>query len=209
MATFRNGPNGGFSGKVGSVVGSSWKGIDYIRSLPTKRKTKAGSEEQNNRSKFGFVQLWLHPFKPFYNIGFMNFSKRATANNIAVSFTLKNAVKGEAPDFYIDYPSVLLSDGPLQPAVNPQLSFTGINELKLIWEVVYQKKAKADDDLLFIAYCPELEMSYVSIGDAFRSNREVEIKLPKQFEGLSLEVYIAFTSSSRKLVSRSQYLGKI
>ena len=131
-----------------------------------------------------------------------------TANNAAMSWNTKNAVRGEAPDFYMDYPTVLLSDGPLQQAVNPQISASGENELTLTWEVVFQKKTKADDDLLFIAYCPELESAYFSMGDAIRGNRKAEIKLPEQFEGLGIEVYIAFCSSDRKLASRSQYLGQ-
>jgi len=66
MATLKNGPNEGFSGKVGSVVGSSWKGIDYIRGLPAKRKNKPGTLEKNNRSRFGFVfNNGCIPLSPF------------------------------------------------------------------------------------------------------------------------------------------------
>jgi hypothetical protein len=32
MASFQKGILGGFSGKVGTVVGGNWKGIDYMRS---------------------------------------------------------------------------------------------------------------------------------------------------------------------------------
>src|SRR5690606_508733 len=35
MGIIKQGILGGFSGKVGNVVGASWKGIDYIRSLPS------------------------------------------------------------------------------------------------------------------------------------------------------------------------------
>jgi hypothetical protein len=35
MGTIRKGILGGISGKVANVVGSSWKGIDYLRSMPT------------------------------------------------------------------------------------------------------------------------------------------------------------------------------
>lgn len=34
MGTIRKGANGGFSGKAGSVVGSSWREVDYIRGMP-------------------------------------------------------------------------------------------------------------------------------------------------------------------------------
>jgi hypothetical protein len=38
MGTIKQGILGGFSGKVGTVVGASWKGIAYMRSLPQKVK---------------------------------------------------------------------------------------------------------------------------------------------------------------------------
>lgn len=34
MGTIKQGILGGFSGKVGNIVGASWRGIDYIRSMP-------------------------------------------------------------------------------------------------------------------------------------------------------------------------------
>ncbi len=38
MGSYSKGANGTFSGKVGSVVGTSWRSIDYLRSLPKKSK---------------------------------------------------------------------------------------------------------------------------------------------------------------------------
>jgi hypothetical protein len=37
MATFEKGILGGFSGKVGTVIGGNWKGIDFMRSRANKR----------------------------------------------------------------------------------------------------------------------------------------------------------------------------
>jgi hypothetical protein len=34
MGTIKQGILGGFSGKVGTVIGGSWKGISYMRSIP-------------------------------------------------------------------------------------------------------------------------------------------------------------------------------
>ena len=34
MGTIKRGILGGFKNKVGSVIGSSWKGIDTMRSMP-------------------------------------------------------------------------------------------------------------------------------------------------------------------------------
>lgn len=52
MAKYNYGINGPFSGKLGSVVGCTWKGIPYMRSLPKKRTAKISEAEQANRKKF-------------------------------------------------------------------------------------------------------------------------------------------------------------
>jgi len=209
MATFKNGPNGAFSGKVGSVVGSSWKGIDYIRGLPKKRTSPPTEDEAANRTKFGFTQKWLNHFAPFISIGYMNYSKTMTANNSAMSWNSKNAVKGDAPDFEINYSSVLLSDGPLQEATDPSISITSESEVLINWSTVYRRKAKATDELLFIAFCPNMGHSFFSLGDAIRSEDKYQLEIPEVFRGQQAEVFMAFCSRDRKIASRSQYLGNI
>ena len=52
MGTIKKGVLGGFSGKVGTVVGASWKGIDYIRSLPASVKNPRTEGQVTQRTKF-------------------------------------------------------------------------------------------------------------------------------------------------------------
>jgi len=208
MARLKNGPNGGFSGKVGSVVGSSWKGIEYIRGLPRKRRGKAKPAEANNRTRFGYVQTWLNAFSPFTSIGFMNSSSGMLANNAAMSWNVKNAVKGEAPDFYIDYQAVLLSDGILRQADEAVMDLRE-NVLTVTWKAVYRNKAKRNDDLLFLAYDPVTAEICFELAKANRNDEKFSTGLPPVFKGKIIEVYIAFTSRDRKIASRSQYLGSV
>ena len=51
MGTFKNGILGGFSGTLGPAVGSSWKGINVIRSRPTRKRYRTSEEKtrQNNK----------------------------------------------------------------------------------------------------------------------------------------------------------------
>ena len=52
MGIIRQGANGGYSGKVGSTVGSSWKGIDYIKALPKKSSKPATQAQLEQQAKF-------------------------------------------------------------------------------------------------------------------------------------------------------------
>ena len=55
MATFNQGILGGFSGKVGGVIGSSWKGIDTMRSQPSSVTNPRTNAQVANRSRFKSV----------------------------------------------------------------------------------------------------------------------------------------------------------
>lgn len=207
MAIQVNGPNGPFYGKCGSVVGSKWRGIDYIRGLPKRRKSGPTESEAANQTKFGFTSKWLNQVSDFASIGFANVSQRGTWQNMAISWNIKNAVTEENGSFQIDYSRVLLSDGPLQEAIKPMVTITAEAELLVSWDTVYRRKAKPNDELLFFAICPESYHSIFSIGDGVRSNGNFKVAIPEILRGLNVEVFMAFCSRDRKIASRSQYLG--
>ena len=50
MGTIKQGILGGFSGKVGTVVGSSWKGISYMRGLATRYTSTSHSSQKTELS---------------------------------------------------------------------------------------------------------------------------------------------------------------
>lgn len=51
MATIKQGILGGFSGKVGSVVGTSWKGIGVMKAMPLSVANPKTSSQVNNRDR--------------------------------------------------------------------------------------------------------------------------------------------------------------
>ena len=59
MGTFKQGIYGGYSGKVGNVVGGSWKGIDYMRILPTSVANPQTDAQLTQRQKFSVTMHYL------------------------------------------------------------------------------------------------------------------------------------------------------
>ena len=55
MGTIKQGILGGFSGKVGTVVGSSWKGISYMRGRAQSVRNPRTEGQMEQRSKFAQV----------------------------------------------------------------------------------------------------------------------------------------------------------
>ena len=49
MGTINKGILGGFSGKVGTVIGGTWKGIDYMRSKSNRRSFVPSQKQLERR----------------------------------------------------------------------------------------------------------------------------------------------------------------
>lgn len=63
MATFSKGILGGYSGKVGNVVGVRWRGKDILRSLPSKNTQAATQAQLNQRDRFTVAMRFVTPIK--------------------------------------------------------------------------------------------------------------------------------------------------
>ena len=63
MGKFRNGILGGFQGKVGTVIGSTWRGEDIMRALPKKVAKRPTELQLLQRIKFKAVSEFLNPLR--------------------------------------------------------------------------------------------------------------------------------------------------
>lgn len=113
MAILKNGLFGGFSGKVGGVVGSSWKGKQIVKKLPGPRKTESSPAQLTQQTKFSKLVNFLKPVTPILNKAFEKSKLNMTAFNKAFSNN-QNAITGIYPDYTIDYANVILCKGYIQ-----------------------------------------------------------------------------------------------
>ena len=113
MGTIKQGILGGFSGKVGTVIGSSWKGISYMRGQAQHVKNPRTAGQVNQRLKFNLVLNFLQPNVPYIRIGYKSQAAKQTEFNAAMSYLVKNAVTGTSPDYALDYTKVVVSKGGL------------------------------------------------------------------------------------------------
>lgn len=118
MGKIAQGILGGLSGKVGNIVGGSWKGIDYIRIKPSSVANPRTEGQVNQRNKFTITLEYLQATSDFIKIGYKSFAVKKTEFNAAMSYVLNNAVGGIAPNFTIDYSLALLSRGSLSSVLN-------------------------------------------------------------------------------------------
>ncbi len=211
MARYEHGINGRFHGKIGPTVGCTWKGINYMRSLPgppTKPPTKA---QIANRAAFAFLKHWLDPIGDLVRVGFNDYSPTMTGRMAAHSYNYHNALKGEYPDFEIDYSAARFSVGIRPGVINLKTELKKEeNTLIVTWDLDPKgKNSQIGDIVMLTAYSPDCKTAWHTIGNAIRSSKRVEMEIPENFINGRIEVMIAFKSLLGSDVSTSQYAGRI
>ena len=208
MAHYENGINGSFHGKVGPTVGCTWKGVDYIRAVAKRSKKTPTAKQAATRLTFKYLHEWLTPLKEVITIGFRDFNPRMTARMAAHSYTYKHALRGEYPNLYIDYASVLISYGPLPGVEHAAVRLPGANVMEITWD---PENTSCDtyfgDVLFYLIYNRVTNEALQGIGTGTRSEGITVIEVPDTFANEELEVYLAFKSLKDNSVSMSQYLG--
>lgn len=209
MATYKKGILGVFTGKVGTVVGSSWKGISYMRSLP-KSSGKAPSQPQiDQRLKFGLVTSFLRPIKTLTNIGYRVVSGNLTPYNAAVSYHLSEAVIGVGQSFEIDYPKVIFSRGELPGVVMPTITAGAAGTVNLNWVDNSAANLAQPTDKAVVLLYNSITKEFVFSDTATRVATTEEVLLPPGFVDETLHCWMAFFAADDKQVSTSVYLGTV
>ena len=114
MGVIRKGILGGFAGKVGTIVGSNWKGIDTIRSMPASVANPKTAGQNLNRGKFKniavFASLLLGSvIRTFWN----GKNPKMSGYN---SFIKKNVENGTTESGLV-YDEIVMSTGSLEGLV--------------------------------------------------------------------------------------------
>ena len=209
MAKFINGAIGTFSGKVGSIIGSNWRDIHYMRGLPKKR-TKPFSEAQlAQQQRFSLMGKFLLPLKGLFEIGFARaYAGASTLFNQAMAANLP-AVTGDYPDFTIDYSKLTFSNGGLLAPRGASLA-TGEHEVTVSWNPSTTfVSGKDDDDVYVLLYDSELQLFYTTDEVVQRSVGQAVIAVDDDTAGHTAEVWLFCVSRDGQAISNTVYGGSV
>lgn len=209
MGTIKQGILGGFSGKVGTVIGGSWKGISYMRSQAQSIKNPRTEAQMSQRTKFTLALSFLKPMTNLLRTGFKLYAKKQTAFNAAMSYTLANAISGDYPDYELHFANALVSRGTLTTAANGATSSAG-GSITVTWDDnsgVGTAKA-TDKALIAILNTDKDEAVTVSAGET-RTIGTQTVAVPADWVGEDVQVYLGFISEDSKEVANSVYLGAV
>jgi hypothetical protein len=208
MARISKGILGGFSGKVGTVVGANWRGKDIIRSIPKPTKRQPSDLQMMQQMRFSKVIDFLQPIRHIQNLYFGSKSKFQSRFNQATSYVLKNAVEMQ-DDLPVIIPErVLITKGDLTGVQNLSVA-AGSGVLEVSWDDNSgQGDAAASDKVNVICYCGELEAYLLFEEAAERDSTSASLSVAELYLDQELDVWVYLNTPTRNKASTSQYQGK-
>lgn len=208
MGKIAQGILGGLSGKVGNIIGGSWKGIDYIRIKPSSVANPRTVGQVNQRNKFTVTLEFIQAVKPFIQKGYKFLAVKKTAFNAAMSYVLNNAIGGIEPNFNVDYANALVSRGGLSSALNPTTDLTTAGEVTFNWDDnSAEGNANTTDKAMLLVYNPSKKESMSLTDGADRTVGSQIVAIPTTYAGDTVELFMAFITADGNQVSNSTYLG--
>jgi hypothetical protein len=210
MAILKDGVNGGFTGKVGSVIGYQLNGKWVIKGLPKlSKKNKKGTDKQNKcRSKFTTIQTFLSYVLDFIRVGF-NLEAKAkgmSAHNFAKSYNMLHAFNGNGE---IDYSRIKLAQGKLLGPADAAVQVHQ-NGLLFCWDqqisAGYERRS---DQVMLLAFHAEGGFAYRRLSGNRRSAGQELLEIPRERISMGYHTWMAFIADDRQSISDSIYLGKV
>ena len=207
MGTIKQGILGGFSGKVGTVIGSSWKGISYMRGRAQSVRNPRTEGQMEQRSKFSLTLDFLKPITAYVRTGYKTYANKQTAFNAAMSYIVKNAVSGAFPNYALDYSLALVSRGNLTQPLNANATMSA-GKTTISWtDNSGQGDAQATDVAMPLAFNTDKGEAVFSTSAATRADQSAELTFPADWAGDTVEIYLGFISADGINVANSFYLG--
>jgi hypothetical protein len=210
MGTFEKGYLGGFSGKVGTAVGSTWKKLNVLRSRPPqKRRGQPTDTQLQQQAKFALMTGFLQPLTDLLNQTY-NVLARGSMSGFNKAFSVnKEAISGVYPALAVDYPKVLLSKGSLPNATSAAAASTVAGKLAFTWIDNSGTNSALISDLAFVAVYNEELKHWIFVQKAAARNAATYTLDVTPFSGKPVQTYIGFMSADRKKVASSLYTGQV
>jgi len=207
MGTIKEGINGPFRGKAGSVIGSNWRKVNYIKGLPQfKNKRAASANQLLERRKFALLNRFFDPISTVLEIGFKQFTSRATGRNVAISYNYDHVFLIDGAHVTLDFPALQFSHGSLFTAGDEQAQVNG-DVLYITWDPETYGMGRSMDDKAHIVLYEETREIFYSVGRPLRHEGAAQfMNNVLTLRPLKLHLWLFFVDRAGKQVSRTVYI---
>lgn len=208
MANINSGILGGFSGKVGTVVGYISRGKAFMRHYVKNVQNPRTRKQQTQRTRFGTTVALASEFLPAVKLGLHKMAQSAR-NSEANSFMHINfdSVSASNPfDVEVNYADLKIADGKLPEVSFAAPSFEETNCIQCAFVGNSDAEgADSSDSVYLFAYSPELGKGLLS-APVSRSEQSITLDTPLGWNGTTVHVY-GFTVNEKGVASDSSYVG--
>lgn len=211
MAKIPNGILGAFLGKAGPVTGYMRNGQNIIRSSTSRKDGLITPKRTAQRHKMKVCCEFTRAFSGtgFFSKTFPSYGDTGSGYNRATGALMNLAVAGAYPDTHISYPDVLLSLGPLPAAENAAAAVNAAGNLFFSWTDNSGKgTAKANDQVILVAYFPELKQVIFSLQAANRADCQAVLSTGT-VHGYIAQTWMGFLSADESDAANSVYTGTV
>lgn len=202
----------GFVGKVGTVVGSFWKGKPVMRAYKRQVSDANSEAQQLIRTRFGAISSLAGAFHSAILLGFKEIAKRKkmTEGDIFVQENWE-AVHADTPGAATaDYTEMVIAKGHLPEAQFGAASFADPLSVEVpMTDSSGVIGADAHDLVYLFVYSPEAGAGMLS-HNANRSDASMSVTVPAYWNGHRVHVWgfaIGGGTDNAGVISQSRYLG--
>lgn len=204
MAIIKQGILGGFKKKIGSVVGSSWKGVATMRSLPLSVANPKTAAQVENRNRFKacaqFASLILASFiKPLMD----RFAGQMSGYNFFTKLNKEVWADPASPT----WADLLISKGKMVEVYLTTKTFSA-GQIRTQWSSAAPDRYSLPTDKAYLLVVNETTGDIIgqSAGEKTRTEAGVNITpTVTPTSGDTLAVYVSFLRADGSEVSNSSY----
>ncbi|RZL02589.1 MAG: hypothetical protein EOO89_29035 [Pedobacter sp.] len=197
-------------GRTGNNVGRVRGGKNTFSMRPHPSSKPPTESQLDAREEFAFIVTMLKWITALIRVGYQVHKPGESAMNAAVSYNIKHAVTGIAPNYVLDYPKFMYSTGMLSGPTNPEVETTVVAQLKFNWDDSLETGIGSATDLAtLLVYNPAKDRFIPMVAAAARSVMTYTLTVPGNFSGDTVHCYMSFVSVDGKTVSDSVHIGGI
>ena len=210
MARIKGGILGKMSGKSGPVVGAINRGVNILKTAPLKSIKRARNGPQTQNYRIGVMRPFLKIIEKALAVGYKNVKSTLSTMNQAMSYNTVTALRGQEPNFEVNYPRVLISKGSREPFWALKAELVDRRTFRISWEVPETAKIKliGDDMVNYLCFNETAGKAWFK-ATGTRKDFSTDCVLPANFPAGLVHIWVFFESPDGKNTSRSDYLGSV
>ncbi len=201
MAKLDMGILGGFSGRVGTVVGYHRRGAWFVRAYQPHIKDRKSAAQLEQRSRFKAMIQFASPATPVLRVGLRRVAAdwQITEGNVFLKINKECFPRESRNSRAIDYPSLQFSRGSLAAPAALQYAVDEGGALTVRWSA---RGGRLTDRIHIYIYCPAAMTGIALQGE--RGRHGLQALLPQDFVSADLHLW-ALAEGANGEVSETAY----